>query len=463
MVQSGVKKMSMDFGLSLTQEQKLVMTQEMQLSVKILQMSSFELQEHVEKELEENPVLDAKSIDANNEEKNKVDYKELIKYFEFDIYSHHSYEKNEDDDVSPFNFISEKKSLKEYLKEQIRDLDEKGYIKAICLYIIENLDERGYLAVKDKDISDELKISLELTEYCIQIIQSLEPDGIGARDLKECLKIQIYKKALEDDNIYTIIDKYLEALAENKYTFIAKELNIDVKQAQEYGDIIKSLYPKPSRGFYTGEEVKYITPDAYIKKIDDEYYIIMNDDILPKLSINEIYKEIIRNEDDKNAVDYVKEKLNSALFLIKSIQHRKSTIYRVLENILELQRDYFDYGEEYLKPMTLREVAESLEMHESTISRAIRDKYIYTSRGTVKIKDLFTTAISSSGTGEDVSVRIIKKAIKDLIDKEDKKKPLSDQVICDLLNREGMNISRRTVAKYREEMGIKSSKGRKRF
>ena len=165
-------------------------------------------------------------------------------------------------------------------------------------------------------------------------------------------------------------------------------------------------------------------------------------------------------EEDKDAVDYVKEKLNSALFLIKSIQHRKSTIYRVLEKILELQKDYFDYGEEYLKPMTLREIAESLDMHESTISRAIRDKYIYTSRGTVKIKDLFTTSISSSVNGEDVSVKIIKRSIKDLIDKE---KPLSDQAICDLLNKEGMNISRRTVAKYREEMGIKSSKGRKRF
>ncbi len=455
--------MNMDFGLSLTQEQKLIMTQEMQLSVKILQMSGFELQEHVEKELQENPVLDAKSIDANNEEKNKVDYKELIKYFEFDNYSHHGYEKNDEEEVSPFNFISEKRSLKEYLKEQIRDLDEKGYVKAICLYIIENLDERGYLDIKDKEISEELKISPELTDYCIKTIQSLEPDGIGARDLKECLKIQIYKKALDDEKIYAIIDNYLELLAENKYNLISKELGINVKEAQEYGDIIKSLQPKPSRGFYTGEEVKYITPDAYIKKIDDEYHIIMNDSILPKLSINEIYKEIIKKEEDKEAVDYVKEKLNSALFLIKSIQHRKSTIYRVLEKILELQKDYFDYGEEYLKPMTLREIAENLEMHESTISRAIRDKYIYTSRGTVKIKDLFTTAISSSANGEDVSVKIIKKAIKDLIDKEDKEKPLSDQVICDLLNREGMNISRRTVAKYREELGIKSSKGRKRF
>lgn len=453
----------MDFSLNLTQEQKLIMTQEMQLSVKLLQMSSFELQEYVEKEVQENPVLDAKVGASSNEEHKEIDYKQLIKYFEFDNYSHHNYEKNDDEEVSPFNFISEKKSLKEYLQEQIRDLNEKDYVKAVCLYIVENIDARGYLDISDKEIMEELKISKKLTDYCIEVIQSLEPDGIGAKDLKECLKIQINKKGLEDENIYKIVDEYLELLAENKYNVIAKHLNIDVKKAQEYGDIIKSLRPRPSSGFYTGEDVKYIVPDAQIRKIDNEYYIIMNEDVTPKLSINAMYKEIIQNENDKNAVDYVKEKLNSAIFLIKSIQHRKSTIYRVLEKILELQRDYFEYGNKYLKPMTLKEISESLEMHESTVSRAIRDKYIYTNSGTIKIKDLFTTGLSKSSTGEDVSTKIIKDAIKDLIDKENKEKPLSDQAICDILTDKGMNISRRTVAKYREEIGIKSSKGRKRF
>ncbi|EET87905.1 RNA polymerase, sigma 54 subunit, RpoN [Clostridium carboxidivorans P7] len=453
----------MDFSLNLTQEQKLIMTQEMQLSVKLLQMSSFELQEYVEKEVQENPVLDAKVSTSSNEEHKEIDYKQLIKYFEFDNYSHHNYEKNDEEEVSPFNFISEKKSLKEYLQEQIRDLNEKDYVKAVCLYIVENIDARGYLDISDKEIIEELKISKKLTDYCIKAIQSLEPDGIGAKDLKECLKIQINKKGLEDENIYKIVDEYLELLAENKYNVIAKHLNIDVKKAQEYGDIIKSLRPRPSSGFYTGEDVKYIVPDAQIRKIDNEYYIIMNEDAAPKLSINSMYKEIIQNENDKNAVDYVKEKLNSAIFLIKSIQHRKSTIYRVLEKILELQKDYFEYGNKYLKPMTLKEISESLEMHESTVSRAIRDKYIYTNNGTIKIKDLFTTGLSKSSTGEDVSTKIIKDAIKDLIDKENKEKPLSDQAICDILTDKGMNISRRTVAKYREEIGIKSSKGRKRF
>ncbi|NLU07907.1 MAG: RNA polymerase factor sigma-54 [Clostridiales bacterium] len=457
--------MNIDFSLNLTQEQKLVMTQEMQLSVKLLQMSSFELQEYVEREIQENPVIDVKesNANANDTEDDKLDYRGIIKDLDFNNYSHHSYGKNDDEEVSPFNFISEKKSLREYLKDQVRDLNESNYIKAICLYIIENIDNKGYLILEDEEIGEELKIPKNLAVYCVNVIQSLEPSGIGARNLAECLKIQIRQRGIEDKKIFVIVDRYLEMIAENRYNVIADDLDIDVKQAQEYGDLIKTLDPKPSRGFYTGEDVRYIVPDAYIKKIGGEYYIIMNDDLTPRLTINSTYRNIINSGNDKNAVDYVKEKLNSAMFLIKSIQHRKSTIYRVLEKILEIQRNYFDYGERYLKPMTLREIADSMNMHESTISRAIRDKYIYTSKGTIKIKSLFTTGITSGFGGENISVLIIKNKIKKMIDEEDKKKPLSDQKICDLINGHGINISRRTVAKYREEMCIKSSKGRKRF
>ncbi|MFL0194257.1 RNA polymerase factor sigma-54 [Clostridium sp. WILCCON 0269] len=453
----------MDLQLNLTQEQKLIMTQEMQLSIKLLQMSSFELQEYVEKEIQENPVLDIKETSENKVEKDKLEYKEIIKNMDFDNYSHHSYEKSNNEEVSPFNFISEQKSLKEYLKDQVRDLDESQHVKTICSYIIENIDSRGYLVLENEEIEEELKISKELAAHCVNIIHTLEPSGIGARNLVECLEIQVRQKGVDNQNIFIIIDKYLDMIAENKYNVIAKELNIDVKQAQEYGDLIKTLAPKPSRGFYTGENVNYITPDAYIKKIGNEYYIIMNDDLTPRLTINAIYKDIINNENDKDAVEYVKGKLNSAVFLIKSIQHRKSTIYKVLEKILEMQREYFDYGEDYLKPMTLKEIADSMNMHESTISRAIRDKYIHISRGTIKIRNLFTTGMLASFKGENVSNLIIKNNIKKIIDGEDRKNPLSDQKICHMMNEQGMNVSRRTVAKYREEMGIKSSKGRKRF
>lgn len=453
--------MNMDFNLSISQEQKLIMTQQMQLSVKILQLSSYELQKLVESEMQENPLLEMKYGEENKG--NTLDYKEIIKYLEFDNYNHSNAVRNEDEEVSPFTFISEKKSLKEYLKEQIRDLDVKDCIKVVADYIVESIDERGYLDEKLENIAQELKISVNMVEEALKVVQGLDPDGIGARDLKDCLKIQCKKRDMVDENLYLIIDNHLEDIAENKYNIIAKKLNINVKEAQSYGDFIKTLQPKPSRGFYTGEEVNYIMPDAYIKKINKEYHIIMNDDVTPRLTINNLYKGIINGGEDKEAVDYVKGRLDSATFLIRSIEHRKSTIYKVLEKILYIQREYFDYGEKFLKPMTLREIADSLDMHESTISRAIRDKYIYTERGTVKIKDLFTAGLASKVGDESLSCLEVKRAIENLIKEEDKNYPLSDQVISDILSGKGVNISRRTVAKYREEMGIKSSKGRKRY
>ena len=464
--------MNINFGLNLVQEQKLIMTQEMQMSVKLLQMSAYELGQYVNKEMQENPVLEEKDLQnfkSNNNEANDYkeakDYKEIIKYFEKDDYKIKNYSaKSDNEEISPFYYIAQEKSLKDYLIEQIGELTEKPDILQICKYMVENLDNKGYLSVNLSDICKELAISNEKAENSLKILQTLEPQGIGARDLKECLKIQLNNMGNVDENIYKIIEDYLELLADNKYNVIAKELKITISHVQIYVDIIKTLEPKPSRGYYTGESVKFIIPDAYINKINDQYFISMNEDVLPKLNINSLYKEIIKNDKDVEAVEYVKEKLNSAMFLIKSIEQRKNTVYRVLEEILVVQREYFDLGDEYLKPMTLKIIANNLEMHESTISRAIREKYVSVNSGKViKIKDLFTNGIASVMGGEDISTINIKSAIKEMVDNEEQKKPLSDQIICNRLNIEGMNISRRTVAKYREELGIKSSSKRKRF
>lgn len=458
--------MNINFGLNLIQEQKLIMTQEMQMSVKLLQMSAYELAQYVNKEMQENPVLEEK--DLQNRKSNNTDafdYKEIIKYLDKDDYKVKNYAaKPENEEISPFYYIAEEKSLKDYLKEQIGELTEKYEILEICKYMVENLDAKGYLSEDLSDICSELGVTNGNAEIALEIFQSLEPQGIGARNLRECLRIQLCNLGIDDENIYKIIDNYLELLAENKYNDIAKELNVKISEVQKYGDIIKTLEPKPSRGFYTGETVKYIVPDAYINKIDDQYFISMNEDVLPKLNINSLYKKIIKNENDVEAVEYVKDKINSAMFLIKSIEQRKNTVYRVLEDILEVQKEYFDKGDEYLKPMTLKKIANDLEMHESTISRAIREKYVSINNGKViKIKDLFTNGIASAIGGEDISTINIKKTIKEMVYNEDPKKPLSDQIICNRLNIKGMNISRRTVAKYREELEIKSSSKRKRF
>ncbi|ELC8394243.1 RNA polymerase factor sigma-54 [Clostridium perfringens] len=461
--------MLMDFNLNLTQEQKLIMTQQMQLSIKLLQMSTYDLREYIEKEFSENPVLEAQYEDTKevSKEQDRLEYKELVKYLESDNYGSQSYGEYDEEGISPFTFISKPESLTDYLEGQILELPIDEYMRSVCSYMVECLDQKGYLDIKKEELMNELDCSEETFNRALIVIQNLEPAGIGARDLKECLEIQLERKGENDPIVKEIIDNHLDDLADNRYQVIAKDLDITPKKAQDYGDLIKTLEPKPSRGFYTGDEVGFIIPDAEIRKIDGEFLILMNDGVLPMLSVNPLYKDILKDStNDKEATEYVKEKIDKAMFLIKSIEQRKSTLHKVLQKILEKQKDYFENGEKYLKPMTLKEIAEKLEMHESTISRAIRDKYILTSMGTIKIKDLFVNSISNkekSDGEEDVTVINIKKVLEEVIKEEDKRKPLSDQAISEILKEKGMAISRRTVAKYREELGIKSSSKRKRF
>lgn len=450
--------MQMDLKLNIYQKQKLILTQVMQQSINVLQMSANDLREYIEKEFEENPILEA--------EFNLIESKDNIKlsnYLNNRYDENYNYQYNNEDEISVFNFISDKKSLKDYLHEQLGEIKSDIKIKKVVSYMIESLDSKGYLENTLQEISSELGIDEDICQNALETLQSLEPCGIGARDIKECLLIQLKDKGILDENIQEIILKYLEYIADCKYNYIAKELKITPKEVQAYGDIIKGLEPKPSRGYYTGEEVKFIIPDAYIVKIGDKYNVIMNKDIIPNITINNLYKQEILNGKNKKEVEYVKEKVNNAIGLINDIEQRNNTILKLLECIVKKQKAYFENGKEYLKPMTLKELADELSIHESTVSRAIKDKYILTSRGTIKIKDLFCNGIVSSRVnGEDVSTNNIKNKIKQLIKLENKNKPLSDQAICDLLNKEYIDISRRTVAKYREELGIKSSSKRKR-
>ena len=459
--------MDMKYTYNLTQEQKLVMTQEMQLSIKVLQMPVGELREYINTEFSENPILEIKEDITNstvntNEKLDKYDYKEMIKYLEFDNYSGQSYG-TYDQEVSPFSFIPEKKSLKEFLHEQLLEIEEDKLIKQVANYIIESLDNRGYLEISVDEISKELHLKTEIIEEALNVVQELEPFGIGARNLKECLMIQLINLGLVNDYLEEMVENHLEDIANNKYTLIAKKLNISPSEAQRYGDIIKKLEPKPSSGFYTGEDVKFIIPDAEIKNIQGELYIIMNDKMIPSLSINNAYKQVIEGGEKSDTSNYVKDKLSKAINIIKGIEQRRSTVYKVLESITKKQKEFFINGVNSLKPMNLKEIADDINMHESTVSRAIKDKYILTTYGTIKIKDLFISGISNSANKEDVAVIQIKNMIKELIDTENKNKPLSDQNICDKLKEEKLCISRRTVAKYREELGIKPSSKRKRI
>ena len=450
--------MNLGFELKLSQEQKLVMTMQMQQSIKILQMSSYELNEYIEKELEENIVLDK----DDSFDRDIIKYKEIIKNLGENNYSYDYFPSNEKDEVSPFNLISEKKTLKDYLKEQVTYSSINKNDQLICKYIIDNLDGRGYL---EENIIEELIMDLQIdrekAESCLKFVQSLEPIGIGCRTLSECLNIQLSKKGYNDTILKELIDKYLIELSQGKYRLLSEKLKISIKQVQEYEDLIKTLEPKPSRGYFTGEAIGYIFPDVYIKKIDEDFVVITNENLFPNLKVNGIYKDVINQSNDKEAIKYVKEKIESALYLVKSIESRKNTICRVVEEIIKYQKEYFEGKEKNLKPMTIKNIANSLEMHESTISRAVKDKYVVMHTGEIKkIKDFFANYVNVSNN--EISAEYVKTIIKDTIDKENKLKPLSDEKICNILSEKGIEISRRTIAKYRDEMNIKSSSQRKR-
>lgn len=448
----------------LKQEQKLALTQTMKQSINILQMPINDLIDFIDKEFEENPVLEGEFKEgefSNND--TSENYKEMINYLNSNNYNSGINNYYNEDEVDQFSFISEKKSLKDFLFNQLIEINIKKDLKNIIKYMIEAIDNNGYLSEDIESISREINVDIDLCQEALAILQGFEPVGIGARDLKECLLIQAKRKNILDKNLENIILDYIEYIAENKYNYISKKLSITEKRVQDYADIIKTLEPKPSRGYYCGEDVNFIIPDAYVVKIGKEYNVILNNGIVPTLRVSDTYISFINKEDSSSEKKYVEEKIGNAINLIKNINQRNTTLVSVINAIINRQIDYFDKGLDFLKPMTLKDISEDLGFHESTISRAVKDKYIATQSGTIKLKNLFTQKINNNYAYEEKSVINIKNKIKDLISKEDKKKPISDQIICNILNEENFNISRRTVAKYREELGIKSSSKRKRI
>ncbi|NLX62610.1 MAG: RNA polymerase factor sigma-54, partial [Tissierellia bacterium] len=388
-------------------------------------------------------------------------WKEFIEKYD-DISYKPEVDKNEKE-YNYENFVSTSSSLKEYLLFQLNVLKLNTIDYIIGRAIIENIDDNGYLMVTVEQLSEEIGVSPERIENVLSIVQTFDPSGVGARDLKECLLIQVKEDNVKNPNVELIIKKYLKDIAYNRISKIAKELNIDEKEVQDICDYIKTLEPKPGRLYENSSgDVKYIIPDAIIEYVDGEYVIILNDVTAPRLNINKFYREMLRKEGDVEASEFLKEKLSSAMWLIRSIEQRRMTIYNVVKSILKHQREFFENGEKALKPLTLKEVADDINMHESTVSRATNGKYIQTPRGLYELKYFFTSGLSTK-EGEDVSSTSIKAMIKEIIDGEDPKKPLSDQKISNMLKDRGIKISRRTVAKYRDEMDIPSSTMRKRY
>jgi RNA polymerase sigma-54 factor len=308
-----------------------------------------------------------------------------------------------------------------------------------------------------------LNVKPEVVSEALSVIQTFDPFGVGAADLKECLLIQLKNKDILDKKVETMVMNHLDDIACNRINNISKKLSISIEEAQKFSDIIKNLEPKPGRAFEGNTATKYVTPDAYIEKAGNEYIVIVNDHYGSRLMINQYYKNILNSEDKSSqASTYINNKLSSAMWLIKSLEHRKNTLYDVVNAILQYQMDFFERGPMFLKTMTLKKIAEMVNVHESTVSRAINGKYVQTPRGIFEIKYFFKSGVDNQD-GEAISSESIKKIIKSYVNGEDTSKPVSDQNIADFLVKKGYVISRRTVAKYRDELGILSSSKRKRY
>lgn len=469
--------MKMGFELNLTQTQKLIMTPELRQAIQILQYNNVELMEFIYKQLEVNPFLesvDHKNQDSSSNEETETKFEKTDKYDEFDWkditeryddLSYKAYERNVDSDEKQSfeSYTSKKMSLKDHLMVQLGVSVKSNKEKRIGEFIIESLDNKGYLGCSVQDISLLINEDVVEVERVLRLIQTFDPIGVGARNLSECLMIQLKEKGIQDKNAYIIAESYLEDIAANRIQKIAKDLHITVSRVQGICDIIKMLEPKPSRGFIVdSDNIRYIVPDVTIEKINDEYIIIVNDNNLPTLTISNYYKSMVNNLDDKEANKFLTDKLSSSMWLIKSIEQRRMTLYKVTESILKFQRKFFDEGKTALKPLVLKDVAEDIGVHESTVSRATNGKYVQTPRGLFELKYFFASSISEAD-GDGISSTSVKTQIQKLINEENTQKPLSDQKIAELLSENGINISRRTVAKYRDEMRIPASSMRRRY
>ena len=482
----------MDLGLrqQLKLSQQLVMTPQLQMAIRLLQLSRLELMDTIHQELEQNPVLeealeapDAKEIDdsvrpddlpagpapevaeVSIEEKIHEDHVDWSNYIdEYNTPGRTNHESEKRDAPSFESFLTRKETLEEHLLWQLMMSTPGSDMEHIGSIVIGNINNDGYLEIGMEDLLQAAQCDPDNLERVISLVQSFDPLGVGARDLKECLMIQARHLGLENSIVMRIISDHLNQLENKNYKLIAKSLNVKIEEILAAVTIIKELEPKPGREF-NDEEPFYIIPDIYVYKIDNEFVIMLNEDGMPRLQLNSYYQNAVKKDDviQDNVKTYLKDKMRSAAWLIRSIHQRQKTIYRVMESILHFQQDFFEKGILFLKPMVLRDVAEHINMHESTISRVTTNKYAHTPQGIFELKYFFNSSIKSV-EGDSVSSASVQDQIRQLVDKENPKKPYSDEKISAIL-REKLNIdiARRTVAKYRENMKILSSSKRKQY
>ena len=456
--------MKIGYELTIEQTQKLSMTPELIQAIQILQYNNQELNEYIDKELLENPILESEYHKESDTEIDIDSLRDQLIQADENVEAYKQWEPHSaSDEYSYENFVAFNYTLTEFLIEQLHFSSLKGQYVEIGRYIIENIDDNGYLSMSLEEICSVLEVDLESCERVLDTIHTFEPSGVGARNLNESLIIQLASLGELTDEIEFIISNRLKDLADNKYALISKEMGISISEVQGIADMIKKLEPKPGRSFDSDNSIKYILPDIYVEDVNGEYIVSANDGSTPNLHISSYYNSLIEEaKSDKELSSYLNNRFNSAMWLMKSIEQRKKTIFNVASAIVQYQNDFFSKGERYLKPLTLKQIAETVGVHESTVSRAINGKYMQCPRGVFELKYFFTGGILNED-GSGVSSNSIKSMIKEFVEGEDDKKPLSDSKISELLHEKGIDISRRTVAKYRDDIGILPSSKRRRF
>lgn len=470
--------------------QQLVMTPQLQQAIKLLQLSRLELEEMISQELQENPTLEESPAGEPENQPLKpeeelperieapepvrelsaadkigtLDWQDYLDTHSNSLHGSLTAESGGDEDEgapSWENTLTKKTSLEDHLVWQLRMSRLSEDEEKVGLYIIGNLAENGYLAISLDEVCEAIGGAPETAEAVLKKIQFFDPPGVAARNLRECLLIQLQNLGLADSLAARIVSDHLAQLENRRFEKLARELGITVDEIVEASQVIASLEPRPARG-YDEEEIRTIIPDVSVEKISGEWVIFLNDEGLPRLRVSSFYRRLAsqQGEEEEKARQYLQEKVRAATWLIKSIHQRQQTLYRVTQSIFKFQREFLETGVSQLRPMVLKDVAEDIGMHESTVSRATANKYVHTSHGLFELKYFFQSGLRS-GNGEDIASESVKEKIRGIISTEDPKKPFSDQHIAKLLSDDLIGIARRTVAKYREAMGILPSSRRR--
>lgn len=449
--------------IELNMNQKMSLSPKMLQSMEILQMGNQELLEYVIQLATENPVTE---IEEPLQELGQYDLlKKKLEWLdatneEYRVY-YNEFETEEKNDLIR-NAPSAEEDLYQYLQSQLNSIKVPDDIRKTVHYMIGCVNENGYLELNIEEIANNINIDLSTAKEALNLLQSFDPPGIGACDLIECLLIQLKRNSQSNSVIIELVNNYLEMLGKNQLELIAKKLGVSIDEIKDAYYVIKKLNPRPGSGLSTRSDIQYITPDLIIVKFSDYYEVLLNDYFYPQISISSYYKNIIKQNIEKETKQYITDKIKEADWVMKSISQRNSTLLKVTRLIVKHQKGFFDKGPGHLIPLHQKNIADDLEIHESTVSRAIRNKYLQCTWGIFKLDYFFTNGLSLGDTSHIVPDKI-KIEIKNVIISENKKKPYSDQQIADILNKKGIEIARRTVSKYREELNIDKTSLRKEY